>query len=290
MRSFLFLCFLAGLAVLAASFGGRLHPLGDSLAVFRYQISVAILFIVALLVRGWRRLPAVLVLVLAIAVDPVTASLGHFAAAGAGRYTLYQKNLYYSNPFRDRVLADIRAIDPDIATFEEIGDRATAFWQAASAGYPSHMRCIGEGHTVAVMTKWPMRDVAPICEGDLGLAALPVLSPDGPVWVAAIHLTWPFPEPQDSQIDRLLPLLGGLDAPLILAGDFNNVPWSYALARIARATGSSRVGPVLRTFISRNRWLRLSIDHILVPGGRGTIRTRPLFGSDHLGVVARFDF
>ena len=35
--------------------------------------------------------------------------------------------------------------------------------------------------------------------------------------------------------------------------------------------------------------LRLPVDHVLVPGGRGVSALRPLLGSDHFGVLLRFD-
>jgi len=36
-------------------------------------------------------------------------------------------------------------------------------------------------------------------------------------------------------------------------------------------------------------FLKLPIDHVLTPRGTGTVELRPRLGSDHYGVLVRFD-
>jgi len=78
---------------------------------------------------------------------------------------------------------------------------------------------------------------------------------------------------------------------MLIAGDFNMVPWGSSVRSIAKAAESERIGGYVTTFPAFGGLAPLAIDHVLIPkGGQGQIETRPLLGSDHLGLVARFSF
>ena len=119
-----------------------------------------------------------------------------------------------------------------------------------------------------------------------GLAALQAEGPEGRVWLVALHIHWPWPYGQAAHLDRLVPVLERLDGPVLLAGDFNAVPWSVAVGRVVQAVGGRLAGPVRGTFPRFGPLLVLPIDHVIAPEG-GTLDLRPLLGSDHRGVVAR---
>ena len=112
-------------------------------------------------------------------------------------------------------------------------------------------------------------------------------TPDGPVWLVSVHLHWPYPYRQPEQVELILPILERLEGPVIIGGDFNMVPWSNTMGRIEAAARAEVLGPMVTTY-----WLRdlvpLSIDHVLAPAG-GTVFARTWLGSDHAGLVARFD-
>ena len=114
-----------------------------------------------------------------------------------------------------------------------------------------------------------------------------------PVSVASVHLHWPYPFSQASQIDRLEVRLRDIPRPVLVAGDFNAAPWSHAVSRIADATDTAVAGGLRFTFfIAPIRWapsIAMPIDHILLPGGfsPAAIRVGPGPGSDHRSVVAR---
>lgn len=74
---------------------------------------------------------------------------------------------------------------------------------------------------------------------------------------------------------------------VILAGDFNMVPWGYTLRQIAEASGCLQIGPVWNKVSVIV--LPLPIDHILA-SGTGVSERRPRLGSDHFGLVARVFF
>jgi endonuclease/exonuclease/phosphatase (EEP) superfamily protein YafD len=124
-------------------------------------------------------------------------------------------------------------------------------------------------------------------------------TPDGPLWVASLHLHWPFPFQQPEQVNHLLPILEALEGPVLLGGDFNMVPWSHAVDALAQATTTQMSGYAGGTFApSYHRkgqnlfaWMpHLPIDHILVPkdGAPIALQRRERFGSDHHGLLASF--
>lgn len=116
-----------------------------------------------------------------------------------------------------------------------------------------------------------------------------VETPDGPVWVVSLHLHWPYPMGQAAQVRALLPELAALKGPVVLGGDFNMVPWSHSIRAIAAATNTRRIGAVQYTLPLKGLYT-LPIDHLLVPQTPQAASTekRPLLGSDHYGVLARF--
>ena len=282
--------FLLSLALLAASFGGAVHPLGDSLAVFRHWLAVAIALSGALLLRGRLRLAGLAAIGLFLAAAPLLAGWFSVQAGAGGRYSFYQKNLLYNGTNRQGIIDDILSAAPDFVSLEEISDANLEIYEALGARYPSRIICSFSGvGRMAILSRFALLDGQARCLGPHGPAAIRVRTPDGPVWALALHLKWPFPRPQAAQVEAMLPALRALERPIVLGGDFNMVPWSETMRRIQRATGSRRAGAVLFTFRHPRYPLWLPIDHILVPGGAGRLETRPFLGSDHRGILLKFD-
>ncbi len=223
------------------------------------------------------------------------------AAPDTGQsYAAYQKNLLWSLPALAPVAADIEDIEPDFVMLQELHQRNRPILAMLRADYPHQHFCrfVAVGG-VAVLSRWPATDTAPLCDDGYGLAALEVETPDGPLWLVSLHLHWPFPYRQHEQLETLLPMLDGLDGPVVIGGDFNMIPWAYSIAAIKRATQTINAGYAGGTFDfslhynDRNiaRFLpSIPIDHILVPDS-GTVlklERRGRFGSDHYGLLARF--
>jgi endonuclease/exonuclease/phosphatase (EEP) superfamily protein YafD len=98
---------------------------------------------------------------------------------------------------------------------------------------------------------------------------------------------------QHADFHRFWPLL---EAPLVVAGDFNAAPWSATVRRVEDITRTRVLGGHRPTWFGGAGALAalpaplgLPIDHILVSPGIGAAwaRTAPLPGSDHNAVVAR---
>nr|WP_293173373.1 endonuclease/exonuclease/phosphatase family protein [Nannocystis sp.] len=281
---------VVGLVV--ASYLGIVHGLGDSLAVIRPGLAVLAVVVGALLwfARRPRAGLAVLAVALVAGVPVVWSSLP--ARTGVEHaYCVYQKNLSFRLADPAPLIADIAAHAPDFVTLQEVTDRTRAVMVGLAERLPSQHLCpFAAVGGVAVLSRWPMiAGTARCAEGD-GLAAMQVETPEGPVWIVAIHLHWPFPYRQSAQVERLMPMLETLEGPIVIGGDFNMVPWSYTLGRIAGATGSERAGAVTYSLPMAGGWVTLPIDHVLVPQGRGATGAErlPLLGSDHHGVLAGF--
>jgi endonuclease/exonuclease/phosphatase (EEP) superfamily protein YafD len=296
-----FLLLFVSLA-LAASFGGRFHGLGDTLAVGRpvLAVVVALLSLTVFLVR--RRFLGAVGLALALGaglslVPPAPASV---APERARDYSIYQKNLLWSLPDTLPMREDIRHASPDFVTLQELHRRNRPILEALRGDFPHQHFCpFATVGGTAVLSRWPPTGAPPVCGGNSGMAAMQVATPDGPLWIVSLHLHWPYPFRQPEQLASLLPVLEGLGGPVLVGGDFNMVPWSHTVRAVAQATRSASAGYAGGTFaFSYERDGRnlaaglpeLPIDHVLVPetGLPVSVMRRERLGSDHRGLLAVF--
>ena len=273
--------------VLGLGYLGWLHPAGDSFAVFRVQAATALatLATVCLVLRN-RLLGEVGLVVATLAGAPLL--LDYQQAGVAGDWRLYQKNMLFRNDDLPGLEADIRAMDPDVLTLQEVSSQNQPLLAALADVLPGQVYCpfLQVGGT-AVATRWPVVAGSETCT--MGLSALQAEMPAGRVWLVSIHMHWPWPYRQTSHLQSLLPVLQQLEGPVVVAGDFNMVPWSAALAAIRAAARVKPAGPVRGTFPEFGPLFVLPIDQVMAPGG-ASLELRPLFGSDHRGLLARFDF
>ena len=279
------------LALLLASYLGALHPLGDSLAVFRIWLAAAVfVFSFALIFGKARRFAQVGLLAAVASAAPIILSANAGTAPSDAAYSLYQKNLYFNVDSPLKTAIDIRASNPDFVTLQELASNNRRVLTDLKRAYPSMQFCpfVTVGGT-AVLSRWPRIKGSEICADGYGLAGMQVETPDGPVWVLSVHLHWPYPYGQAEHVKILLPMIEALDGPVVIAGDFNMVPWSSVVRKFGRATGTTRAGHVFATMHQLDGLVPLPIDHVLTPGGNGTISARPKLGSDHLGVLATFE-
>lgn len=284
---------LAFLLAFAGGFAAELAPAADSLAVFRLQFAGAA---VVLALAHWANAPhrrrlAVLVMAATLALA-APAMLSYRPVAGAAPpsvLSIYQKNLNYRTGDLARIAADILEVQADIVTLQEVNERNRALLERLRPSYPQQAYCpfSGVGGT-AVLSRLPVEGAAPVCAEVGGITALRVAAAGGPVWAVSIHLRWPWPYGQAYQARQIQPVLEALDAPVIVGGDFNMVPWGASVAGIARAARAGVVGPTVTTFRRLGPLAPLPIDHVLLPEGwAGAKELRPMLGSDHSGIVVR---
>jgi endonuclease/exonuclease/phosphatase (EEP) superfamily protein YafD len=116
--------------------------------------------------------------------------------------------------------------------------------------------------------------------------------------VVTVHLDWPIRRDQASQLSALTRMLAHYPADrLILTGDFNLTPWSFALRRLDVRLGMERRDRAIFSWPVRLfpkaplSWPApfLPIDHLYA--GRDwrtvSIERGPRLGSDHYPIVAR---
>lgn len=276
------------------SYLGALHPAADSLSVLRFEVSLLALAlsVVLLAMRALRALwrAALGVLAALVIAGPIILDM-RIPVAGEGTadaISLYQKNVWYKNPSPEVLAADLRRVGADIVTLQEVTEPLARVIDTLAGDYPYRRRC---GGGVYILTRLPLAEGGARCpqDGQTNVIALQVETGAGPLWVVALHLRWPWPFDQAAQVDRILPFLAELDGPVVVAGDFNMVPWGHSVRQISAAARAERIGRLERTFEFGTPLVRLRIDHVLAPRGwRGHTVLRPLAGSDHFGVVSRF--
>lgn len=290
---------LAGLVVIGGALGRLAGPF-DSLALLRVPAAVVLLLCVPALRGRARRLLAGGLAVAALA----SWGAGLVPGSGGADLLLYQKNVFFRNQTPDLLVGDILDSGAEVVTLQELSAQARQVKEALAASYPFVHACNFRGWEIAVLSRLPFSDAAPVCSRARGMAAVQVDTRAGPAWVASVHQPWPWPHGGWDRSLELAGILDGLDGPVVVAGDFNTVPWSAAVRRVARAARGRVVGPAVgslrvdaqRAYQRRDMtgafdanlgwWaVPLPIDHVIAPGG-GHRSLRPLLGSDHHGLLA----
>jgi endonuclease/exonuclease/phosphatase (EEP) superfamily protein YafD len=112
-----------------------------------------------------------------------------------------------------------------------------------------------------------------------------------PLTLVGVHLTKPwFDDLAAIELGVLAERVGRLREPVLLAGDFNALPWSPQLVDWARGTGFVFSGSYAGTWPAALGAMGLPIDHVLTRGATVLdVKAMPkTFGSNHRGLVTRF--
>lgn len=290
MRIFCYGLFALGALVSLLGLLGALHPAGDSFAVLRPACVGGFLLLVLLcLVARLRTLSLASLGAAVILASSIAISVFPRAGSGTAEITLYQKNMLFVNADWRAVAADIRAMQPDVITLQEVSERNLPILADLADLYPSQQFCpFAAVGGVAVLSRFPVHADGGTCPDAPGLAVLRVAGPTGPLWLMSLHLHWPWPMGQAAQAAKVETLLARLNGPRAMGGDFNMIPWSHRLRSLSNAAQGSRAGPAHITFsLGRNDTLYpMPIDHVIGPEG-GDLTRRPRLGSDHFGLFAR---
>ena len=161
---------------------------------------------------------------------------------GGASFTLYSANLHAHNTDAEAIAASIAASDADVVALVEVGpgfgqgdlDRMlTGYPHRAVRGTPLHPRAA----LSLIASRRPLTDLA-LAIQYLSVVGAVVETPLGPVTVAGVHMTrpWPF-QIQWEQIRQAEGLSGwarSIEGPVVAAGDFNSV-------------SSARIGKIIQT-------------------------------------------
>lgn len=290
-------------APLALGFLGALHAAFDSFAHFRAHLAVAMVLLALPLVLTGLRFEALGAVVLGLGALYTLAGelpFGGPPAVGSANgeravYSLLQINLLHDNADPGQVLSLIARERPDIVTLNEVEATWRQRLDLLAMAYPHRVYCEPAGHfAVAILSTRPFAN-APYCqpEGWFALARVDLAGRE--VAVGAVHLDWPWPFRQPAQAEALATMLPPGET-MILAGDFNAVPWSRTVARVEQGGLFARARGIGPTWLLKNLpaglipWIGLPLDHILWRGRIEAVsvdRLEPV-GSDHLPLRMRF--
>jgi endonuclease/exonuclease/phosphatase (EEP) superfamily protein YafD len=219
--------------------------------------------------------------------------------SGGQDFTVYFANLHFRNNDIEVITASIREADPDIVVLIEAGDTAGANLDTLLPGLPYRVTTArttgGSGPARSLIaSRWPVKDLAPDIQRLHGVAAL-VETPDGPVSVAGVHLTRPWPYQfqwgQIIQAQELIDWRRTVDGPVIVAGDFNSVS-SARIGRMIRADTDLIAAPGWpgTWHSAMPAWTAITIDHIYRSPDLALMERRlgRPNGSDHRPVISRF--
>ncbi|NOD76151.1 MULTISPECIES: endonuclease/exonuclease/phosphatase family protein [unclassified Ruegeria] len=281
------------MALVVVGFTGQIFAVGDSVALLRPQAGVLLLPCAVLLLYLRARYMALTTLAVAVmALGSIAASYAAPSAECNGTcLTLYQKNLMSRAWPRYPLADDIIASNAQIVTLQEVSSHNQKYMNNLFEHYPSKAVCsFRPEQSVAILTTLPIVENSEFCLKGSGLVGVQVEAPDETaVWIVSVHLKWPFPYDQAQQSQVIADRIADLDGPVLIAGDFNMVPWGASVQRIAAAADNQSFGTALNTHNLGSWKVPLPIDNLLFPKGTtGTVELRPFMGSDHLGKLARF--
>ncbi len=224
-------------------------------------------------------------------------------------------NIFGLNYEMARVRDYIFAEDPDIIAFQEyFPEQREPLHPMIVERYPHFAHCLGgKRANIGLYSKLPFTQTdTGACneEETVQVRTARILAsfmlPDGTQFsVMTTHLDWPLPiARQEAEIADLVAAVNRVRGPLLLMGDFNSTPWSYALRGLAADTATTRhtrnlvtypLAFTLPRFSARSDGLVplvpfLPLDHVFSRGGVAVheLAAGPDVNSDHYPVVFRF--
>ncbi|WP_039578791.1 endonuclease/exonuclease/phosphatase family protein [Sphingopyxis fribergensis] len=220
-------------------------------------------------------------------VDPV--------AAGGESFRLVSFNINKENPEQREVARWIEAQSPDFIILLEARDRTGSVSRMLKARYPYQYDCRGDGYcSTLILSRTPALDVTHHARGDAenrkAISALTArFDREGrEIAITAAHM--PRPWPMGRQASRLRELAAVATEPSgsqIVVGDFNNVPWTFAMNRLAVDLDIRLMSRALATWPTGGPGAVLPIDNIYGRGCLGLVDLSrgPEIWSDHHPLV-----
>lgn len=297
-------------AAVAAGYFGSVHRALDSFSHLRVHFAVLMvasalpLFATRLLKLGALAVFAALLAIASTSATVPIPAIGmqygplHRRDAEQPVYRLLQANLRYDNAEPGLFLSLVGRVQPDVITLNEVSQLWEDKLDLLQSAYPYRIICPHPQGIwgVAILSRRPFAaGEAPRCDPRGAFAT--ALFSFGGRWltVSSMHLGWPWPFEQAWQVGGLTPYLEAIEAPAILAGDMNAVPWSYTIARVAQAGSFTLMpSPGLTWFTNRLpsflSFAGLPIDQVFAKGGVRihSVRSLDPVASDHLPVLVEF--
>ncbi len=223
----------------------------------------------------------------------------------AGQIRILTANVLTENKNAAALIALIREHQPDVFVTLE----SDAWWQAQldtlENEYRYAMKCpLDNLYGMHVYSKLPLEDFATqfLVEDDIPSMHAMVVLPCGlKVRMHFLHPAPPSPTEHDESTERDAELLvvaksvAGLDTPVIVAGDLNDVAWSTTTRLFRKMSGllDPRIGRgMFNTFHAGYWFMRWPLDHLFHSRHftLSFIKRLGHFGSDHFPVLVELTY
>jgi endonuclease/exonuclease/phosphatase (EEP) superfamily protein YafD len=220
--------------------------------------------------------------------------------APGDRIRILTANVLTPNRNTDGLIALVRKHKPHVFVTLETDQ----WWQdrldVLEAEYPHTMKCpLDNLYGMHVYSQLPLEDakIQFLVEDDIPSMHTLVVLPSGrKVRMHFLHPAPPSPTEHDESTERDAELLvvaksvAGLDTPVIVAGDLNDVAWSTTTRLFRKISGllDPRIGRgMYNTFHADHWFLRWPLDHLFHSRHftLGFIQRLPSFGSDHFAML-----
>lgn len=193
----------------------------------------------------------------------------------------------------------VRKYDPDVIVTVETDDRWERALRALEEEYPHTLKNpANDTYGMLVHSRLQMIDpeVRFILSDSIPSMHMQLVLPSGErIFVHFVHPDPPNPKyaTETTERDAELLIVGRevekRDEPTIVAGDFNDVAWSYTTKLFQKASGllDPRVGRgMFNTFSAKSPLLRWPLDHVFHTNHFKVVRmeTGPAWGSDHFPI------
>jgi len=281
------------------------HPAFDSFSHFR-QIAGAGLLIVTIFLLlvapwGWAAVAVVAVIVSVVMSHPYLPGVGPSTSPPeehAETLRIMQFNLRFNNAEIDKIAAAILSEEADLVLMQELTPLNFDLLDRLKKWFPYQLECNSKSHgSVALVSRHPFAKLEPQgCLRKLGFIHARLVIDGRSLTVAGFHSKWPWPDRQFFQIEALEETIGQLEAPLVLAGDFNAAPWSAVVNRVANLSHTRIVSGAILSWKPMWKGRRdvlppiLPLDQIMasdefIPVARKRVQDG---GSDHLPILTEF--
>jgi len=204
-------------------------------------------------------------------------------------------NVRQGNDEPEKAVEWLQSVDPDVIVLQEMWRLKKPPFDALLKAYPHQ---VGD-QSIVILSKYSIESQGQITRAGFSswnetLARWAQITIDNvPVEVLAVHPARPFyPDLQRQDMDSLTRFVQTRQGPLVVAGDFNQTPWTQSLQRFTEITGLGRLNTYHPTWPMRRDEMAfvplLPIDNVFISSQLAVIDVTysPDVGSDHRGIAA----
>lgn len=222
----------------------------------------------------------------------------HAAASDGTRWRIISLNTWHSNRSHGALVEFIDGSRADVVLLYEFGPDKIPLLHELERNYPHRAGCAEAWQcSVVILSRHPFAEWGTADrERDGGPPRAWVRFGDGPssMTIMAAHLMRPIDGPSQHwfELDRLAGAVQEMPGRVVVAGDFNDTPWSAGFGRFLARSGLRHMDRFIPTFPSGRRGLpQLAIDHVFASPGVsiGEVILGPDVGSDHRPLVATIE-